>query len=72
MEIRICREAAGLTASELARKVGVTLAAVSRWESGLDTPSAARLPKLAQALDCTIDQLFGLAPPPGRIVRPIP
>ncbi len=63
MEIRICREAAGLTATELARKVGVTPAAVCRWESGLDVPSSARLPKLAQALGCSIDQLFGLAPP---------
>ncbi len=65
MEIRICREAAGLTATELARKVGVTPAAVSRWESGLDVPSAARLPKLAETMGCSIDQLFGLAPPPA-------
>ncbi len=70
MEIRICREAAGLTATELARKVGVTPAAVSRWEAGLDVPASFRLPRLAQALDCSIDQLFGLAPPRDGIVRP--
>ncbi len=74
MNIRICRELAGLTSSELARRVGVTPTAVSRWESGLDVPSAARLPKLAKTMGCSIDQLFGLAPPPApageRIVRP--
>lgn len=63
MEIRICRELAGLTASELAQKVGVSRAAVSRWEAGLDAPSAVRLPLLADVLGCTIDQLYGRQPP---------
>lgn len=63
MEIRTCRELAGLTASELAQRIGVTRAAVSRWEAGLDAPSAARLPLLADVLGCTIDQLYGRQPP---------
>lgn len=49
--------------SELARKMNVSLPTVCRWEKGEDLPAAARLPALASALDCTIDELFGLEPP---------
>ena len=40
MKIRKFREAAGLTMKELAGKVGVSVATVSRWESGEDLPAA--------------------------------
>ena len=63
MKIRKFREAAGLTMRELAGKVGVSIATVSRWESGEDFPAAGRLPLLASALGCTIDELFGRSPP---------
>lgn len=63
MNIRKYREKAGLNMSELARKMNVSLPTVCRWEKGEDLPTAARLPALASALDCTIDELFGLEPP---------
>lgn len=63
MNIRKYREKAGLNMSELARKMSVSLPTVCRWEKGEDFPAAARLPALASALDCTIDELFGLEPP---------
>ena len=47
MKIRKFREAAGLTMTELAGKVGVSVATVSRWESGEDLPAAGRLPLLS-------------------------
>jgi transcriptional regulator with XRE-family HTH domain len=44
------REAAGLTQADLARLVGVTAAAVSRWEAGLRTPRGTSAIAYAKAL----------------------
>lgn len=70
MNIRKYREAAGLTKSDLAKKMRVSLPTVSRWEAGTDYPAAARLPALARALDCSIDDLFAdesfVRPRPGH------
>lgn len=63
MNIRKYREAAGLSKSDLARKMKVSLPTVCRWEKGEDFPAAARIPELASVLDCTIDELFGREPP---------
>lgn len=62
MQIRKYRLAKELTMAELANKLGVSVPTVSRWESGEDFPSAARLPALADALDCSIDELYARAP----------
>lgn len=59
MEIKRLREAAGLRQYELAERMGVKQASVSAWESGLAMPSAANLVKLADILDCTVDELLG-------------
>jgi len=59
MQIRRYRLAKDWTMLDLAKKLGVSVPTVSRWESGEDYPAAARLPALASALDCTIDELFG-------------
>ncbi len=68
MKIRKFREASGMNKTELARKMGVSIPTVSRWEIGEDYPAAARLPALAAALDCTIDQLYGC--PAGTAPEP--
>jgi len=65
MQIRKHREAAGLTMTELAGKLGVNVSTVYRWETGEDTPSTHRLPILADTLGCTIDQLYGRDSPPA-------
>jgi transcriptional regulator with XRE-family HTH domain len=44
------RETAGLSQSELARLVGVTPAAISRWEAGERTPSGESAVSYAKAL----------------------
>ena len=44
---------------ELADRMGVKQASVSAWESGAAMPSAANLIKLADILDCTVDELLG-------------
>lgn len=58
MKIRELRETAGLSKTDVAREMGVDLAAVSRWDSGESMPRAAKLPKLAALFHCTIDELF--------------
>lgn len=44
------RKAAGLNQSDLARLVGVTPAAVNRWESGIRTPNGDSAIAYAKAL----------------------
>lgn len=58
MNIRDLRLAAGLTQSDLAAKVGVAQATVAEWERGVYSPGAQKLPALAKALGCTIDELY--------------
>ncbi len=58
MRIRELREAAGLTQSALALRVGVSRQAVNQWESGINWPSSQILPDLAAALGCTIGDLY--------------
>ena len=59
MEIRKIRESRGLRQYELADRMGVKQASVSAWESGAAMPSAANLIKLADILDCTVDEILG-------------
>lgn len=59
MEIKRLREAAGLRQYELAERMGVKQASVSAWESGQAMPSAANLLKLADILDCSVDEILG-------------
>lgn len=56
--IRARRKAAGMTLEDLAAAVGCTLQAVSCWERGQTLPTADRLPQLAAALGCSIDDLY--------------
>lgn len=52
---RIC----GITQSELAEKLGISSAAVSKWEQGTSCPDVALLPQLSDLLNVSIDELFG-------------
>lgn len=47
-----------MTQKELGDKLGVTPSAVTRWESGECFPRGEKLIKLAEALHCTIDELY--------------
>lgn len=58
MRIKELREAAGLTQTALALRVGVSRQAVNQWEFGVTWPSAQLLPKIAWALGCTIGDLY--------------
>lgn len=48
----------GLTQSELAKLLGVTRAAVSKWENGSTIPSTRLIPLLKQVLSCTTEDIL--------------
>lgn len=47
-----------MTQKELAQVVGVDQSAVAQWETGASGPHRNKLPKLAKALGCTVDELL--------------
>lgn len=52
------RKEKGLTQEELAAKLGVSSQAVSKWENDVSCPDISLLPKLAQVLGVTTDELL--------------
>lgn len=60
--IRALRTARGYTQERLARALGLTPAAVSKWECGQALPDITVLGPLAAALGTTTDHLLGYSP----------
>jgi len=58
------RKRKGFTQEELGQKLGVTNQAVSKWESETSMPDVMMLPRIANALDVTLDDLFAEQTPP--------
>ena len=58
LRIRPIRERMGISQLQLAVELGVNQTAVSQWERGAAFPACEKLPALAEALACTIDDLF--------------
>ena len=58
--IRTLRQRKGLTQEQVAAHLGVSYQAVSKWETGANTPDISLLPDLARLFDVTIDALFSL------------
>ena len=56
--IAYLRKSKGYTQEELGQKIGVTNQAVSKWESETSMPDIMLLPRIANALDVTLDDLF--------------
>nr|WP_297284110.1 helix-turn-helix transcriptional regulator [uncultured Agathobaculum sp.] len=55
--ILAARHTKGLTQEALADLVGVSAAAVSKWETGASYPDITLLPPIARALGMTVDAL---------------
>ena len=64
--IKTQRIALNLTQIELAQALGVTQGAVAQWEKGITSPNIRLLPKLATILNCTTDELLGVAKKPAE------
>ena len=58
--IRILRERAGYSQSELARRLSVTRSSVNAWESGLSAPTAVYIIELARLFHVSTDFILGL------------
>jgi len=54
------RKQLGLSQEELAKQIGVTRQAVSKWESGAALPSVDNIVELARALEISVDELLQL------------
>lgn len=57
-EFRAMRMSAGLTITDLAKEVGVSVSTIHNWERGVSAPTAKRIPRLAETLNTD----------PGKIV----
>lgn len=56
--IAALRKEKGMTQLELAKELGVTDKAVSKWERDLSCPDISSIPKLAQVLGVSVDVLM--------------
>lgn len=56
--IAALRKEKGMTQLELAQSMGVTDKAVSKWERNLSFPDVASLPRLAEQLGVSVDELL--------------
>lgn len=56
------RRAVGITQGELARHVGVTKAAVSKWELNQSLPDVTLLPRIVAYFGISLDELFAFRP----------
>lgn len=63
------RQRSHMTQSELAEKIDVRSAAISKYEKGIHNPTIETLIKIANLFDCTTDYLLGLT---DRKKPPIP
>ena len=52
------RKEAGLTQKQLANLLGLKHSSISKWENGASKPRADTLKKLADLLNCTVDELL--------------
>ena len=57
VRLRELREAIGLSQSDIAKLVGVTVSTVSKWENGRGRPTQAHRRKLARVYRCTLEEL---------------
>ena len=56
--VAVLRKEKGMTQLELAEKMGVTDKAVSKWERDLSFPDVSSIPKLAEILEVSVDELM--------------
>ena len=61
MRIREMRKRAGMTQMELAKVLGVDRSSIAKWERGYNAPRTSMLPKVAAAMNCSVDELYNSA-----------
>lgn len=63
--IKDLRTQAGLTQSDLAKKLSITRSSVNGWEMGLSAPSIPLIVELSKLFHVTTDYLLGLEKSPS-------
>ena len=58
MNIKNIRMSKGLTQDDLAKSVNVQRTTVTMWETNRSLPNIIMLKKIAEVLDCTVDDLL--------------
>lgn len=58
MNIKNIRMSKGLTQDDLAKAVNVQRTTVTMWETNRSLPNIIMLKKIAEVLDCTVDDLL--------------
>ena len=58
MNLKAIRKSKNLTQKELADKLGISDKSICFYEGGKRVPNAVMLKKIAQALDCSVDDLL--------------
>lgn len=61
-KIAALRKEKGMTQDDIAEKLNVSPQAVSKWENDISYPDIMLLPKIAQLLDTTVDELLSSEP----------
>lgn len=56
--LKAMRRRAGYTAADLAERMHYSRTTIYFWEQGRCWPSSQELPRIAEILGCTIDELF--------------
>ena len=69
MVITSLRKAQGMTQAELAEKMQVTDKAVSKWERDLSCPDIQSLPRLAEILEVSVEELMQGETRPASLVK---
>lgn len=65
IDVKALRKARGWTQAQLAERVGVAQGTVSYWDNGTQ-PTAANAVRLAQALGCSVEDLYAYDPAGSR------
>ena len=67
--IRAMRKGCKLTQEQLAEALGVTVGAVSKWESAMSIPDISTIIGLAEFFDTSVDVLLGYESPRGGVEK---
>ena len=63
------RKSKGITQSQLAEQIGVSVSAVKKWEQDQVDPNTAALMSIAVALNVSLDYLFGNSSEPDLVIE---
>ena len=63
------RKEKNMTQETLAAALNVSSQAISKWENNASMPDISLLPRIADAFDVTVDDLFGRRTKPPKYIR---